>query len=85
MSTKGILEGEPADETILLIGHSAFQCGNVDDAAILLNVLGNSDASESQFKADYRSALAAIEEPRIGVVKNFTATDGVKAIFAKAV
>lgn len=85
LSIKGILEGEEADETIIRIAHTAFMCRTVEDAAILLNVLANPEVSHSKFKADYRSAFGTTKNSRIGIAKNFKATDEVRTAFLNAV
>lgn len=85
LSSEGILEGEKADETIIRLGHTSFMSRTVEDAAILLNALANSETSQSEFKADYRSAFDAAKNPRIGIVKNFKATDEVRENFLNAV
>jgi Asp-tRNA(Asn)/Glu-tRNA(Gln) amidotransferase A subunit family amidase len=84
LSTRGILEGEQADEFILLMSHTAFTCRTVNDAAILLNALANPDVSTSAFKSDY-PAFGGTKNPRIGVAKNFKATDPVQTVFLNAV
>lgn len=85
LSTKGILEGEKADESIIRIAHTTFMCRTAEDAAILLNVLANPEVSQSKFKTDYRLAFGTTKKPSIGIVKNFKATDEVRTAFLKAV
>jgi aspartyl-tRNA(Asn)/glutamyl-tRNA(Gln) amidotransferase subunit A len=85
LSTKGILEGEEADEFILLLSHPAFTCRTAEDAAILLNALANPEVSQSKLKTDYRLAFGTTKKPRIGMVKNFKATDEVRTAFLHAV
>ncbi len=85
LSTKGVLEGEETDETILRLSHTGFQCRVVEDAAILLNALAHPEVSQSDLKTDYRSAFDEVNKPTIGVVKNFKATDEVREAFQKAV
>jgi aspartyl-tRNA(Asn)/glutamyl-tRNA(Gln) amidotransferase subunit A len=85
LSTKGILEGEKADEFILLLSHTAVTCRTAEDTAILLNVLANPEVSQSKFKTDYRLAFGTPKKPRIGMAKNFKATDEVKTAFLHAV
>ena len=85
LSTKGILEGEQADEFIIVLGHTAFTCRTVEDAAILLNVLARPEMSQSTAKTDYRLAFGATNKPNIGIMKNFKATDEVRMAFLQAV
>ena len=85
LSTKGILEGEKADEFTNLLAHPAFTCRTVEDVAILLNVLANPEVSQSTLKTDYRLAFGTTKKPRIGIVKNFKATDEVRTAFLHAV
>jgi aspartyl-tRNA(Asn)/glutamyl-tRNA(Gln) amidotransferase subunit A len=84
LSSQGILEGEVFDEFTILLGHPAVTCRTVEDVAILLNVLANPKAGQSQFKPDYYLALGSTKKVSIGVVKNFKATDEVKTVFLKA-
>jgi aspartyl-tRNA(Asn)/glutamyl-tRNA(Gln) amidotransferase subunit A len=85
LSTRGILEGEKADEAVIRLAHSAFTCRKVEDAAILLHTLANPEVSQSTVKSDYRLASGPIKKPSIGVVKNFEATDEVRTAFLHAV
>jgi aspartyl-tRNA(Asn)/glutamyl-tRNA(Gln) amidotransferase subunit A len=85
LSTKGILEGEAADEFIILLSHTAFMCRTAEDAAILLKALANPEVSQGQLKTDYHLAFDTIKKPNIGIVKNFKATDEVRTAFLSAV
>jgi aspartyl-tRNA(Asn)/glutamyl-tRNA(Gln) amidotransferase subunit A len=85
LSPRGILEGEKADEAIIKLAHPAVMTRTVEDAALLLNALADSEKSQGEFKADYSAAFDAAENPRIGIVKNFQATGEVRAAFLKAV
>lgn len=85
VSTKGILEGEEADDMILRLAHAAFTCRTAEDAAILLNVLATPEISQGEFETDYHLAFGATKNPSIGIVKNFKATDEVQTAFLKAV
>lgn len=84
ISGKGILEGEEADETVVRLSHTTFTCRSVKDAAILLNVLAEAEATPNQAVTDYRSALNMTQEQRIGIVQNFKATDEVRRVFLEA-
>ncbi len=83
VSTKGILEGEEADETILWLSHAAITTRSVQDTAIMLDVLaeGNKHAKTESFVR----ALARKRKLRIGVANNFKADEEVRAAFEKAV
>jgi aspartyl-tRNA(Asn)/glutamyl-tRNA(Gln) amidotransferase subunit A len=70
LSTKGILEGEKADEMILRLSHTALTCRSAEDAAILLTILANPDMNRNKVKTDYRSAFDEKKKLRIGIVKN---------------
>ena len=89
ISTMGILAGEPVDaetaQTLASIGHSAFTCRTVEDAAIILNVLADPEMGTSKEKDDYRLAFATTKKPSLGIVKNFTATNEVRVAFLRAV
>ena len=81
ISPKGILEGEQADESIVKLASPAFMCRTAEDAAILLNILGDS----SELKNDDEAAFKSTKNPRLGIVKNFTASDELRTAFSKAV
>ena len=81
ISPKGILEGEQADESIVKLASPAFMCRTAEDAAILLNILGDS----SELKNDDEAVFKSTKNPRLGIVKNFTACDELRTAFSKAV
>ena len=81
ISPKGILEGEQADESMVKLASPAFMCRTAEDAAILLNILGDS----SELKNDDEAAFKSTKNPRLGIVKNFTASDELRTAFSKAV
>ena len=83
ISTKGILEGEEADEMILWLSHPAITTRSVQDTAIVLNVLA--ERNEHIKTANFVRALARNRKLRIGVTNNFKADQEVKAAFEKAV
>lgn len=85
VSGRGILEGEKADDLIIMLSHTAFMCRGVEDGAILLNVLANRDVSQSKYKHDYRAVFGKIIKPRIAIAKNFKATDEIRTVFSDAV
>lgn len=78
LSSKGILEGEQADETIVKLSHTSVTCRSAEDAAILLNVLADQDA-----KRGYSSAFNSAKKLRVGIVKNFKASEEVRTVFQK--
>jgi len=84
-SMNGILEGEKADDLIILFSCIGLTSRSIQDTAILLNALSNGAMRESNFKTDYRLAFGSNEKPKIGVVKNFKATDEVRNAFEQAV
>lgn len=81
ISPKGILEGEQTDESIMKLASPAFMCRSAEDAAILLNILGDS----SKFKSKDGATIKSTENIRIGIVKNFTVKDELRTGFSKAV
>lgn len=88
ISNKGVLEGEPVDETILKIAHAAFTTRSVEDTAVLLNVLatpGAGEIGEGKYQTDYISAFGTTKSPKIGIVSNFKVTDEVMKAFVKTV
>ena len=60
-------------------------CRTVEDIAMVLNVLADSDKSQSEFRDDYHKAFETTKNPRIGIVKNFKATDEVRTFFENTV
>jgi aspartyl-tRNA(Asn)/glutamyl-tRNA(Gln) amidotransferase subunit A len=85
ISLKGILEGEQADETIIKLSSPAVMCRTVEDIAMILNVLADSDKRQGEFKVDYQKAFETTKNPRVGIVKNFKATDEVRTLFKNTV
>ncbi len=83
ISTKGILEGEEADEMILWLSHPAITTRSVQDTAVVLDVLA--ERNEHIKTANFVRALARNRKLRIGVTNNFKADQEVKAAFEKAV
>ena len=83
ISTKGILEGEEADEMILWLSHAAITTRSIQDTAIMLDILAerNKDLKTTSFVR----SLARKRKLRIGVANNFQAAGDVKAAFEKAV
>lgn len=81
VSPKGILEGEQADESMVKLASPAFMCRTAEDAAILLNILGDS----SELKNDDEAAFKSTKNLRLGIVKNFTASDELRTAFSKAI
>jgi len=85
LSSQGILDGTEVDDFTILLGHPAITCRTAEDAAILLNVLAQPEASQSTPKTNYRLALDTLTKPSIGIAKNFKATDEVRTAFLHAV
>jgi len=82
ISTKGILEGEEADEMILWLSHAAVTTRSVQDTALVLEVLA--ERNEHTEAMDCRGALTSDRKLRLGVVNNFQAEKEIKAAFEKA-
>jgi aspartyl-tRNA(Asn)/glutamyl-tRNA(Gln) amidotransferase subunit A len=85
LSTKGILEGMEVPDEIRFLGHSAVAARSVEDAAIVLNAIADTETAQGEFREDYSAAFGAMKHPRLAVVKNFKATDEVRENFQKAV
>jgi aspartyl-tRNA(Asn)/glutamyl-tRNA(Gln) amidotransferase subunit A len=89
ISTKGILDGELVDEetaqSLFYLSHTAFTCRMAEDAAILLKVLTCPAESKSEYTNDDSLAFDTTNQPRIGIVTNFKATDEVRTAFLRAV
>jgi aspartyl-tRNA(Asn)/glutamyl-tRNA(Gln) amidotransferase subunit A len=84
LSCTGILAGEAADEMILHLAHTAFMTRTAEDAVSLLNVLSDSEASQVGPKPGSDQDLGTTGTARIGIVKNFNATDEVRKHFLNA-
>ncbi len=80
ISTKGILEGEKADEVILWLSHAGITTRSIDDTAIVLDAL-----AEPGVKEKISGGRGEAEQLRIGVVNNFTADDTITRAFNAAV
>ena len=74
ISSKGILEGEKADETILWLSHPGITTRSAEDTAIVLKAL-----AESHEEATMSTQL------RVGIADNFTADQEVTFAFKAAV
>jgi aspartyl-tRNA(Asn)/glutamyl-tRNA(Gln) amidotransferase subunit A len=83
MSTKGVLEGEEAEEWILWMSHAAITTRNVQDTALVLEVLA--EGNEHTKTANFLRSLAGDRALRLGIVNNFKADQEVKMAFEKAV
>jgi aspartyl-tRNA(Asn)/glutamyl-tRNA(Gln) amidotransferase subunit A len=83
LSTKGILEGEEADEMILWLSHAAITTRSVQDTALVLDVLA--ERNEHTKTVDFLRALTRETELRLGIVNNFKADPEVRRAFEKAV
>lgn len=84
INNRGILEGEPVDNAVLWLAHAAITARTVEDAAIVLDVLGEPLPCAAQSR-NYAAALAHSQLPRIGAVRNFSASSEVTAVFDQAV
>ncbi len=83
ISPQGILEGEePPDEFIVWMNHPGITTRNVEDTAIMLQVLAERDQSKIE---EYAAALTRARKLRIGVANNFHADQEVASAFEKAV
>jgi len=81
---KGILEGtDPPDEMIQWLTHAGITARNVDDAALMLNVLAeqNMHTKATEFPGD----LSTDRIFRVGVANNFEVDEEVLKVFEKAV
>jgi aspartyl-tRNA(Asn)/glutamyl-tRNA(Gln) amidotransferase subunit A len=83
ISSKGILEGEEADEMILWLSHPGITTRSVEDTALVLNVLA--ERNEQTKTVDFFGGLAEGRKLRISVANNFKADQEVSAAFEKAV
>jgi aspartyl-tRNA(Asn)/glutamyl-tRNA(Gln) amidotransferase subunit A len=74
VTTKGILEGEKADEVILWFAHAAITARSAEDVSIMLGAL-----------AEKTPGPAPTGPLRVGVAKNFEADTDVRSAFNAAV
>ena len=74
ISTKGILAGEKADETILWLSHAGITTRRVEDTIVMFEALANRQVQ-----------IDASRELRIGIADNFTADGEVARAFDAAV
>src|SRR5262245_1062252 len=84
INTKGILEGEKADEAILWLSHAGITTRSVEDTGILLNALA--EPHNYWTSQDFRKeALALPKRLRVGVVARSHADKELIAAFKAAV
>jgi aspartyl-tRNA(Asn)/glutamyl-tRNA(Gln) amidotransferase subunit A len=82
IDNSGILEGEPADESILWLSHAAVTARSAEDAGFVLNVLAEPGAGLNP-PLDAQT-LAEGVTLRVGVVTNFSAHEDIRAAFNTA-
>lgn len=83
ISSKGILEGEKADEIILWLSHPGITTRTVEKTTLVLNVLAEDGAQAGA--VDFHAVLDNDDKLRIGIVNNFEAESEVLAAFEKAI
>jgi len=84
ISPQGILEGEqPPDETIVWLNHPGITARNVEDVALVLDVLA--EPSERMKTADFFGSLAKDRRLRVGVANNLKASRELTVVFEQAV
>lgn len=76
ISTRGILEGERADEMILQLAHAAVTCRSAGDVRHVMSVVSDIGAGKAQ--PDSAQGI------RIGILKSYRATDVVEDAFRTA-
>jgi aspartyl-tRNA(Asn)/glutamyl-tRNA(Gln) amidotransferase subunit A len=83
IDSKGILEGEAADEMIMRLSHPGITTRSVEDTAFILDVLA--ERGKNIKTANFLDGLANKTELRIGVADNFKADQEVLAGFNSAI
>jgi aspartyl-tRNA(Asn)/glutamyl-tRNA(Gln) amidotransferase subunit A len=83
ISGQGILEGEPADETILWLAHPGITTRAVTDTAFVLNALAEHD--EKGDRRDFHVEASRERKLRVGVADNFEADPEITDAFKAAV
>jgi aspartyl-tRNA(Asn)/glutamyl-tRNA(Gln) amidotransferase subunit A len=81
ISSKGILEGEKADEAIVWLSHPGITTRSVADTAILVNALAQKRGNTSEYHVDSSQERRL----RIGIADNFEADREVRLAFDAAV
>jgi aspartyl-tRNA(Asn)/glutamyl-tRNA(Gln) amidotransferase subunit A len=82
LSAKGILAGEPADETIVLLAHTSVTARSPDDVALAFAAL--TGAGDATSPVASRSA-GTHDRPTIGVVRNALGTARALRVLAEVV
>jgi aspartyl-tRNA(Asn)/glutamyl-tRNA(Gln) amidotransferase subunit A len=82
ISGQGILEGEPADETILWLAHPGITTRGVTDTAFVLNALAEHD--EKGNRRDFQVEASRERKLRVGVADNFKSDKEVSDAFKAA-
>jgi len=72
LSSKGILEGEPADAAILALNHPSITARSAEDASTMFSILADGPHAP------------ATSDPRVGMVGNYSAADAMKRAFQAA-
>ena len=67
------------------VDHAGPICRTVEDAAILLNALVTPPSEQENCKVDYRTSFNKIKNARIGIVKNYMASNEVRSVFLDVV
>lgn len=67
------------------IDHAGPICRTVEDVAILLNTLASLVPTPFNCQINYHSSFNKIRNPRIGIAKNYKASDEVNAVFRAAI
>lgn len=70
LGTEGILRGEPADATILALNHTSIIARSAEDVAIVFAILASG------------SLATGTSQPRLGMVRNYSASDPMNRKFA---
>jgi aspartyl-tRNA(Asn)/glutamyl-tRNA(Gln) amidotransferase subunit A len=83
ISSQGILEGEKADEAILMLSHPAVTARSAADIGFLLNALV--DQPEEKNRRDFSVDASHESTLTIGVADNFTADQETTSVFKSAV
>jgi aspartyl-tRNA(Asn)/glutamyl-tRNA(Gln) amidotransferase subunit A len=79
ISTRGIIP------VIQSVDHACPICRTVEDAAILLNIIADQAQEGNNKIVDYRKSFDKIKNPRIGIVKNYKASEEVETVFKNTV
>jgi aspartyl-tRNA(Asn)/glutamyl-tRNA(Gln) amidotransferase subunit A len=83
--TYGLISIRGIIPVIQSVDHAGPICRTVEDAALLMNVLATPPSEQNNCKWDYHPSFNKIKNPRIGIMKNYKASNEVNEIFRNVI